>query len=91
MIRSFVLGGIAMLAGLLLLVTKALARLMPGDPTRYDYSFKTLLDPDSLAWIDTISSSGLHSAASWMASAPLFIHLFGLGFLFILVSGLKKD
>jgi hypothetical protein len=89
--RSFVLGGIAMLAGLLLLVMKALAQLMPGDPTRYDYSLKTLLDPDRLAWIDTISSAGLHSAASWLAGAPIFVLLFGLGVLLMFISGMKKD
>lgn len=89
--RSFVWGSVAMMAGLLLLVTKTLARLMPGDPARFDYSFKTLLDPERLAWIDTLSRPGLQSAAVWLAAAPLYLYFFGVGLLLIIWSGLKKD
>lgn len=89
--RSFVWGSVAMMAGLLLLVTKTLARLMPGDPARFDYSIKTLLDPERLAWIDTLSRPGLQSAAAWLAAAPLYLYFFGAGLLLIIWSGLKKD
>ncbi|BCS97356.1 hypothetical protein DSLASN_29880 [Desulfoluna limicola] len=89
--RLFVFGSISMMAGLLLLVMKTLARMMPGDPTRFDYTLKTMLGPDRLAWVDTISISGLQSAASWMAGAPLFLLFFIVGLLLIFGSGFKKD
>ncbi|SCX83519.1 hypothetical protein [Desulfoluna spongiiphila] len=89
--RWFLFGSISMMAGLFLLVMKALAGLMPGDPNRFDYSLKSLLAPERLAWIDGLSSSGVQSAAQWMQGAPLYIYCFGLGLLFILASGLAKE
>ncbi|WP_300667430.1 hypothetical protein [Desulfoluna sp.] len=89
--RSFFWGSVAMMVGLFLLVMKGLARLMPGDPERFNYSLNVLLDPDRLTWIETISSSGLQSAVTWMVGAPLYLYCFGVGLLLILLSGLKKD
>jgi len=89
--RCFLLGSVSMLAGLFLLMMKALAGMMPGDPSRFDYSLKTLLAPERFAWIDTLSSSGLQSVAFWMEGAPMYIYCFGLGLLLVLASGLIKE
>lgn len=89
--RLFLFGSISMMAGLLLLVMKALASMGLGDPDRFNYTLKTMLGPDRFAWIDTISSSGIQSAASWVAEAPLFVIAFAFGLLLIVGSGLKKE
>lgn len=89
--RLFLFGSISMIAGLLLLVMKTLSRMGLGDPDRFDYTLKTILGPDRFAWIDTISSSGIQSAASWVAEAPLFVIALALGFLLIFGSGFKKE
>lgn len=89
--RWFMLGGVSVVAGLLLLVLKGLASLMPGDPDRFDFSLKTWVDPAHLAWIDSLAGSGLKAIAFWVEGAPLYIHCFGVGALLIVFSGLKKE
>lgn len=89
--RLFMLGGVSVVAGLILWVIKGLASLMPGDPARFDLSVKTMVDPSHLAWIDSLSGSGLKAVALWVEGAPLYMHCLGVGVLLIVFSGLKKE
>ena len=84
------IGSLSIVVGFLLVVIKMLARLMPGEPGRFDYTWTTLLGPERVAWIDPMGGSGFHALASWFVTSPLYIHCFAVGAILLLVSGFRK-
>ena len=84
------IGTLSLVVGFLLVVIKMLARLMPGEPERFDYTWTTVLGPERVAWIDPAGGSGFHVFASGFVTSPLYLHFFVVGAILLLASGFKK-
>ena len=82
------IGMVSLVSGLAMLIFKAISSLTSVQIAFPDLTLEDIVSPDSLEWIDTMSSGLMQNIASGAVTTPLYMFCIGLGIILLVISGL---
>lgn len=77
-----------LVTGLTLLVFKGISAIMKVEMKFPDSTIESMLTPDKLEWIDTLSPDFVYNTAVTLVATPLYIYCLCLGTLLLILGGL---
>lgn len=91
MFKMSVMGGIMIVAGLVIYGFQVIGSLVGSESEWNGLCLYDVIDPDKLEWIDRLTWLGVNQALDSIASAPLYIVLPIVGGIMLAMSGFRKS
>lgn len=81
-------GFISFVTGLTMIVFKSISSLTGVEMKFPDSTIESLVSPDKLAWIDTLSQDFVYNTALTLVTTPIYIYCIAIGVVLLVASGL---
>ncbi|TYT75092.1 hypothetical protein FIM25_06775 [Desulfobotulus mexicanus] len=88
MFKKTFMGGVLIVAGLFLLVFKAIAGFMEMDFTAANLTLEKMIPAENLTWVERLPWEVLQTAADAVILAPLYVLLIVMGVFLMVLGGI---